>query len=202
MSADVTQMEGLQQQTPESTQSPIFEPQCPAQSVPVATMLPLSSSSTTNNPTLDAHIISPHMQRLRDIEADANRAILSWGSGGAESAVPAKRKSMYLALAANYTNLCQSPTHSLTATMKTATTRKTLRKSLRTIQLNSVVRSYRCTTPASNKLRRTLKLYCRSSWTFSKLPRTAESLVKRLPTFGMRSSRIEISYTKRRSGSL
>ncbi|RYN25087.1 hypothetical protein AA0117_g5211 [Alternaria alternata] len=92
MSADVTQMEDLQQQTPESTQSPIFEPQCPAQSVPVATMLPLSSSSTTNNPTLDAHIISPHMQRLRDIEADANRAILSWGSGGAESAVPAKRK--------------------------------------------------------------------------------------------------------------
>jgi len=163
MSADVTQMEDLQQQTPESTQSPIFEPQCPAQSVLVATMLPLSSSSTTNNPTLDAHIISPHMQRLRDIEADANRAILSWGSGGAESAVPAKRKSMYFALAANYTNLCQSPTHSLTATMKTATTRKTLHKSLRTTQLNSVVQSYRCTTPASNKLRKIPKLYCRSS---------------------------------------
>ncbi|CAN9256685.1 unnamed protein product [Alternaria alternata] len=92
MSADVTQMEGLQQQTPESTQSPIFEPQCPVQSVPVATMLPLSSPSTTNNSTLDAHIISPHMQRLRDIEANASLAILSWGSGGAESVVPAKRK--------------------------------------------------------------------------------------------------------------
>ncbi|CAN9258894.1 unnamed protein product [Alternaria alternata] len=92
MSADVTQMEGLQQQTPESTQSPIFEPQCPAQSVPVATMLPLSSPSTTNNSTLDAQIISPHMQRLRDIEANANLAILSWGSGSAESVVPAKRK--------------------------------------------------------------------------------------------------------------
>ncbi|KAL1799540.1 hypothetical protein ACET3X_003577 [Alternaria dauci] len=85
-------MEALQQQTPEGTQSPVLEPRCPAQSVPVTKMIPSSSPITEKASTPDTRSTSTYMQRLRDIETNANLAIRSWSSGGAESAVPAKRK--------------------------------------------------------------------------------------------------------------
>jgi hypothetical protein len=99
MSVDIVQMEGLQQPTPESMQSLLFELECPASSVPVATMLAPSSPNPTKSSTLGVHSISPYMQRLREIEATANLAILRWNTGGAESSVPAKRKSLYGLLA-------------------------------------------------------------------------------------------------------
>lgn len=87
-------MEGIQQHTPERSASPIFEPECPTSSVPIAIMVAPPSTKNPKSPTPEVVSISPYTQRLLDIETRAKLAIMGWNAGGVESMLPAKRKGM------------------------------------------------------------------------------------------------------------
>ncbi|KNG49840.1 gtpase domain-containing protein [Stemphylium lycopersici] len=86
-------MNGLQQHMPESTQSPLFEPERPDSSVAIEAIVPSSSPRFRQSSSPESSAVSPHIAQLQSIESATKAAIASWNHG-VLSMLPAKRKAL------------------------------------------------------------------------------------------------------------
>ena len=101
MSDEIAIMNGLQQHTPEGTQSPLFEPECPDSSAAIAAISPSSSPKSRQSSSPESSAVSPHIAQLQTIESATKAAIASWNHS-VLSILPAKRKGMQ-----TYRGICE-----------------------------------------------------------------------------------------------